>query len=128
MASWAYNRMNRYSFDNLINNYVKPWWDNYTGYTQMKNTQESLKAQIGYEQYIRQANERALRDWNRNVGSKGRIIRYPEFSYAGQIARSNTSIATAGFSYDNAYANYTGGLLNKSMGLYGVSGRLYRSM
>lgn len=128
MASWAYNRMNPYSMDNIIKNYVKPWAMSVLGYNQFKNTEQSVNNQIGYEQYLRAGNERALVDWNRNVGRKGRSIRYPEFSYPGQIRRIDTSIANLDLSYDTAYSNYTGNLLNKSMGLYGVPGRLYRSM
>ena len=126
MASWVYNRMNPYSMDNIIKNYVKPWAMSVLGYNQLKNTEESVNNQISYEQYLRSGNERALEDWHRNVPN--RQIRYPELSYPGQIRRADTSIANLGISYDTAYQNYTGNLLYKSMGLYGVPGRLYRSM
>lgn len=98
----------------------------FTGRTQMKNTQASIQAQIDYEQYLKAGNERALRDWHKNV--PGRYIKYPEFSYAGQIYRADTSIASAGFNYDNAFANYVGSFPYKSAGLYGIGSRLSRSL
>lgn len=127
MASWVYNRyVNPYSVDNLINNYVKPWFKNYMGYNQMKNTQESYQAEIGYQEYLKGGYNRALSDWHKNVPN--RKIRYPEFSYPGQIRRADTSIVTATLGYNNAYSNYEGNILGRAMGLYGVPGRVYRSL
>lgn len=99
-----------------------------SGRKQMQNTQQSLSAQIDYEQYLKRGNERALADWNKNVGSQGRTIRYPELSYAGQIRRSNTSIARASLDYDTASANYWGNLPYRTAGLYGIGSRLSRSL
>lgn len=99
-----------------------------SGYKQMQNTQQSLSAQIDYEQYLKAGNERALADWNKNVGSQGRTIRYPELSYAGQIRRADTSIARASLDYDTASANYWGNLPYRTAGLYGIGSRLSRSL
>lgn len=98
----------------------------FTGRNQMLNAQASAQAQIDYEQYLKRGNERALADWHRNL--PGRKIRYPEFSYPGQIYRSNTAIARAGFDYDNAYANYIGNLPYRTAGLYGVGSKLSRTL
>lgn len=103
-----------------------PMLKDFFGYTQYENTQNSLSAQMDYEQYLKAGNERALRDWHKNL--PGREIKYPEFSYAGQIYRSNTSIARAGFDYDTASANYYGNLPYRSAGLYGIVGKLSRSL
>lgn len=100
----------------------------FTGRRSMENTQASLQAQIDYEQYLRAGNERALADWQRNVGSQGRTIQYPELSYAGQIYRADTSIARAGFDYDTAYTNYLGNLPYRTAGLYGISSKLSRTL
>lgn len=97
-----------------------------SGKTQRDNTQASLQAQIDYEQYLKAGNERALRDWHKNV--PGRTIKYPELSYAGQIRRADTSIARAGFDYNTADANYYGNLPYRAAGLYGIFGRLSRSL
>lgn len=97
-----------------------------TGRTQMRNTQKSLTAQMNYEQYLKQGNERALADWHKNV--PGRSIKYPEFSYPGQIRRADTSIARAGLDYDTATANYYGNLAYRVGGLYGVSSRATRHL
>lgn len=124
MPNW-YNRYvgsGHYAKD-FIWSYVRPWAESALGYTQYKNQQASSKATIDYEQYLKAGNERALRDWHKNV--KGRTIKYPEFSYPGAIYRSDTSIATAGFSYDNAYANYSGNLGRRAYGLYGLGSGLY---
>ena len=98
------------------------------GLTQKQNTQASLQSQIDYEQYLKEGNRRALADWNRLVGSKGRTIRYPEFSYAGQIRRADTSISRAGFDYSTADANYWGNLPYRAAGLYGIASRLSRTL
>lgn len=96
------------------------------GYTQFKNTQASLSAQMDYEQYLKAGNERALRDWHKNVPN--RSIKYPEFSYPGQIYRADTSIARAGFDYDTAGANYSGNVLYRTAGLYGIGSRIARTL
>lgn len=98
------------------------------GYTQMRNTEKSTQAQIDYEEYLKQGNERALSDWNRFVGWQGKKIQYPELSYPGQIYRSNTAIARAGFDYANASANYFGNLPYRVAGLYGIGGKLSRTL
>lgn len=119
------------------------WWSDYSdflnaywapfrvispmiGYNQMKNTQASLQKQIDYEQYIRAGNERALSDWHKNV--PGRSIKYPEFSYSGQVQRANTSIARAGFDYATADANYSGNTPYRVAGLYGIGSRVARML
>ena len=94
------------------------------GYTQKENIQNSLDAQIAYEEYLKAGNERALRDWHK--GFPGREIKYPEFSYPGQIYRANTSIARAGFDYNTADANYYGNLPYRAGGLYGLASRFSR--
>lgn len=116
-----YNQFKSYAWP-----YIRDYGQRVLGYTQYKNTQASLSAQMDYEQYLKSANERAYADWQRNVPN--RSIKYPEFSYLGQIRKADTSIAAAGFSYDNAYSNYIGGLANRSLGLYSVPGRLYRNL
>lgn len=109
--------------------YIKKGWNNIPnliGYNQMKNTQQSLSAQIDYDQYIKRGNERALADWKKNVPN--RTIRYPELSYEGQIRRADTSIARANFDYATADANYYGNLPYRAAGLYGIGSKLYRSL
>lgn len=103
--------------------------DALTGRTQMRNTQMALSTQMKYEQYLRQGNQRALSDWYKNVGNPtGRHIKYPEFSYAGQIARADTSLARAGLDYSTASANYYGNLPYRGAGLYGIGSRLSRTL
>lgn len=115
-------------YSDFLDAYWKPFKliEPMVGYTQMKNTQASLQKQIDYEQYLKQGNERALRDWHKNV--PGRSIRYPEHSYAGQIQRANTSIARAGFDYATADANYSGNTPYRVAGLYGIGTRLARML
>lgn len=96
------------------------------GYTQMRNTQDSVKTQIAYNDYIRKGNERALQDWNRNVGSQYRIIQYPELSYAGAMYRADTGSARAMYDYSNAGANFVGNLAYRGAGLYGIGSRISR--
>lgn len=122
MSNWysmfVYSRDNPYSWRNLIKDVL--------GYNQYRNTQASLEAQMNYEQYLKAGNERALADWHRNL--PGREIRYPEFSYSGQIYRANTSLARAGFDYDTARSNFVGNLPYRATGLYGISSRLSRTL
>lgn len=40
-------------------------------------------------QYTKRGYQRQLADWNKNVGSQGRSIRYPELSYEGNAFRSD---------------------------------------
>ena len=96
------------------------------GRTQMENTQKSLQAQIDYDEYLKAGNRRALEDWHRNL--PGRTIKYPEFSYAGQIRRADTSIARAHFDYNTAGANYYGNLPYRAAGLYGIGSRFSRTL
>lgn len=111
-------------WENFYNDYLKGYAEKLLGYTQMKNTQDSLNAQIAYEQYLKQGNERALADWHKNVPN--RQIRYPELSYAGQIRRADTSITRAMLDYSTADANYYGNLPYRTVGLYGIGSRLSR--
>lgn len=94
------------------------------GYNQYRNTRASASAQMNYDAYLKAGNERALRDWHRNV--PGKEIAYPEFSYPGQIYRADTAIARAGFDYSNASSNYYGNLPYRTAGLYGLAGRMSR--
>lgn len=118
----------KFNWSNFYNEHLKDFAEQLLGYRQMSNTQQSLSAQIDYEQYLKRGNERALADWNKNVGSQGRTIRYPELSYAGQIRRADTSIARASLDYDTASANYWGNLPYRTAGLYGIGSRLSRSL
>lgn len=130
MSDWyskfVSSRNNPYKWRNFYDSFLKPLSYDVTGHTQMKNTQNSLTVQMDYERYLKRGNDRALADWHRNV--PGREIKYPEFSYPGQIARADTSIARAGLDYDTARANYTGNVLYRSAGLYGVGTRLFRNL
>lgn len=96
------------------------------GYRQYENTKASTQAQIDYNEYIKRGNQRALADWNRNVGSKGRTIRYPELSYAGRIYQADTASARAMYDSDTAYANFSGNLPFRLAGLYGIGSRVSR--
>lgn len=96
------------------------------GYSQWQNSKKSYQAQIDYEEYIRKANQRALDNWYRTYGSKGLTIKYPEFSYSGQIVRSNTAIARNMFDYASSDSNMYGNLPYRAGGLYGVTGGLFR--
>lgn len=125
-STFVSNKSSPWKFKNFYDNYLVPFGKKMLGYEQMKNTQNSLQAQIDYEQYLKRGNERALADWHRNL--PGRTIRYPELSYLGQIMRANTSIARAGFDYDTAYANYISNLPFRGAGLYNVARGLYRSL
>lgn len=98
------------------------------GYSQWQNSRKSYQTQIDYEQYIRSANERALAGWNNTYGRKGLTIKYPEFSYAGQIARSDTAIARNMLDYASADSNMYGNLPYRAGGLYGVAGGLFRRL
>lgn len=111
---------------NLYNNHFYKIGSMLSGKTQRDNTQASLQAQIDYDQYLRAGNQRALADWHRNL--PGRSIKYPEFSYAGQIRRADTSIARAGFDYNTADANYYGNLPYRAAGLYGIFSRVSRTL
>lgn len=113
-------------FHNAYKDYIEPWGKSVLGYTQYKNNQASEKAEIEYNEYLRKGYERQLQDFYKN--EPGHTLRYPELSFPGQINRTNTIIARTGFSYDNAYANYIGGLAGRASGLYGISGKLYRSL
>lgn len=101
-------------------------WDYVTGKMQYKNTIASNQAQIDYNEYLREGNERALRDWQKNVPN--RTIKYPELSYAGAIYRSDTGTARAMYDNDSAVANYYGNLGFRLAGLYGISSRVSRWM
>lgn len=96
------------------------------GIRQTENAKASAQTQISYEDYLKAGNQRALDDWQKNVGKYGKTIRYPEFSYPGQIYRSDTAIARNMLDYDTADANFYGRSLYGSVGLYGVGSRLTR--
>lgn len=98
------------------------------GYNQWQNSKKSYETQIAYEQYIKAANQRALDNWNRTYGSKGLTIKYPEFSFAGQIARADTAIARNMLDYASADSNYYGNLPYRTSGLYGIGSRLFRTL
>lgn len=98
------------------------------GYSQWQNSRKSYQAQIDYEEYLRNANQRALDNWNRTYGRKGLTIKYPEFSYPGQIARSNTAIARNMLDYSSADSNMYGNVFYRTAGLYGISGSLFRHL
>lgn len=107
----------------------KPYMDPFGLFTgnQYRMTQRmSTNAQIGYEQYLRQGNERALADFRKNVPN--RQIRYPELSYSGQIARSNTAIMRNSMDYAGADANYWSNLPYRGAGLYRTASPLSRFM
>lgn len=112
------------AYKNPINSYVYDLF----GYTQKRNAQRSVQTQIDYNDYLKGAYERQYRDWQRNVGSKGRTIKYPELSYPGQMYRTDTSSARAMYDYANAEANYRGNFLFRGAGLYGVLGRVSRTL
>lgn len=116
--SYGFNRNYRDAYRNAASFF--------TGERTYKNTVDSANTQIGYEEYLRRGNERALADWHKNV--PGRTIKYPEFSYAGQIARSDTAISRLGYESDSAYANFYGNLPYRTAGLYGIGGRVARSL
>lgn len=102
-------------------------WTLLGGYS-AQNQQKSYTKQIDYENYLKSANQRALDDWNKNVGYKGRSIKYPELSYSGQINRSNTAIARNELDYANAGASYLSNLPYRTAGLYGIAGKLSRTL
>lgn len=94
-----------------------------TGKSAARYTKASNQAQIDYDQYLRVGNVRAYNDWQKNVGSKGRTIRYPELSYPGAIYRADTGIARSMYSNYSADANYYGNLPYRGAGLYGIASR-----
>ena len=107
------------------------WYDNLDtlfGYRSYKDTLAKNQLQIDYNQYMANANTRKLADWNKNVGSQGRKIAYPELSMAGAIFGYNTGVGSAYLSNDIAYSNYAGSHLYRGMGLYGIAGRVSRSL
>lgn len=107
---------------------VKKGWDLMSGNNYRHLQQESYNTQIAYEEYLRNANQRALDGWNRTYGKKGLTIKYPEFSYAGQIRRSDTAIARNLIDYSIADTNYYSNLPYRVAGLYGISGGFARSL
>lgn len=114
----------------------RSFWQNYAGYVTgrraYENTQKSNQVEIDYLQYQKQAYERQLADWHRNVPN--REIAYPELSYPGAIRGINTGVTRLGYGTDSAYANYVGHMANTALGmargagLYKVPGRAYRSL
>lgn len=97
-----------------------------SGYTQYKNTQKSVQAQISYNDYIKRGNERAFQQWQKNVGSKGLTIKNPELSYPGAIYRADTGSARAMYDADNSRANFYGNVPYRAAGLYGIVSRVSR--
>lgn len=98
------------------------------GYNQYLNTKKSNDAQIAYDAYLREGNLRAYNDWQKNVGSKGRTIRYSELSYPGAIYRADTGIARSYYANDSARANFYGNAFYRTAGLYGIAGRMSRTL
>lgn len=116
---WAYDNPIAYVFGSMF------------GYNQYKSTEASTNAQIAYNDYIRRGNERALADWNKNVGSKGLsgshpTIKYPELSFAGQMRKADTGSYRAGLDAYTASANYYGNIPYRAAGLYGIGSRVSR--
>lgn len=99
-----------------------------TGYTQYQNTKASNQLQIDYNTYMSGGNSRAYQDWLKNVGSKGRSIRYPELSYPGAMFGYDTGSARAMYGSDSAMANYIGNLPYRGAGLYGIASKASRMM
>ena len=113
----------------LYNTYVnnrRTLLSDVTGKTERDNSQQIQRNQIDYNEYLRQANERALADWHRHVPN--REIKYPEFSYAGQIYAASKNIANSGLTYDSASANYNRNVAYRYAGLYGISSKFARFM
>lgn len=112
------------------------FWNHYAGYVtgrrQYENTEKSNQAEIDYLNYQKQAYERQLSDWHRNVPN--RQIAYPELSYPGAIRGIDTGITRLGYGTNSAYANYVGHMANfalgfaRGAGLYKVSGRANRRL
>lgn len=108
----------------------RDFWNHYSGYMTGRNAynsqKESYEAEIKYQEYLKQAYDRQLRDWQKNVPN--RKIAYPELSFAGQMYRADTAIARSNYGIDTAHANYVGHMANTAMGyargagLYKVSG------
>lgn len=94
------------------------------GYTQTENEKASNQAQIDYNEYLKAGYLRAYEDWKKNVPN--REIKYPEFTYPGNIYRTDTASARAMFDYDTAGANFYGRSLYGTLGLYGVGSRVTR--
>ena len=89
----------------------------------------SQSAQRELYRYQKGGYQRALADWNQNVGSQGRSIRYPELSYEGKLRGLDTSIAQ---SYASSLASIGSEMQSASMygslgaGLY-TRGRFHTS-
>lgn len=96
------------------------------GYRSYRDNLAKNQVQIDYNQYMKNAYERKLADWNKNVPN--RSIRYPELAMAGSIASYDAGISSANYSNDIVGSNYAGSHLYRGMGLYGIAGRLSRSM
>lgn len=96
------------------------------GYTQYQNAKASNDRQIEYNDYMSRGNSRAYQDWMKNVGSKGRTIRYPELSYPGAMFGYYTGSARSMYNSDSAFANFTGNFPYRAAGLYGISSRVSR--
>lgn len=94
------------------------------GNSQRQYQKASNQAQIDYNNYLKQAYERQLADWHKNVPN--REIAYPELAYAGSIYRADTGIARSTLSNYSADANYYGNLPSRGSGLYSVGSRLTR--
>lgn len=116
----------RYNYKKQFYNAINSWGADMLGWTQRNRQQESNTVQIGYEQYLKNANQRALDGWNRTYGRKGLTIKYPEFSYEGQIRRADTAITRNLIDYANADTNYWSNLPYRAVGLYNVPGGFSR--
>lgn len=116
---WAFDNPLAYIFGSMF------------GYNQYKSAEASNTAQIKYNDYLRRGNERALQDWNKNVGSKGLpgshpTIKYPELSYAGAMYKANTGSTRSMYDTYTASANYYGNLPYRGAGLFGIGSRVSR--
>lgn len=80
-------------------------------------------AQRDLYNYQGEGYQRALDDWNKNVGSQGRTIKYPEQSFEGAlkardvgIAQSYSSSIATGANQVNQAAYYSQGLYSANLG------------
>lgn len=66
--------------------------------------------QRDFYNYQRSGYDRQLKDWNRNVGSQHRRIRYPELSYEGRIRGTDRSIESSYLGSAGSVAGLTGSI------------------
>lgn len=100
--------------------------DSISGYDAVKSKEAEYQNSIDYYQYLKQGYDRQLEDWQKNVGSKGRSIRYPELSYAGYSYGASKNISNNYLGIDATYANYTASAPYRAGGLYTLFARASR--